>query len=151
MLLPSRMPLTFLEAKAIVSPDKPVVPGSKQHLDILEMMRQSGKIFAEDNVTAQPPPPRPATTVQDFGSYQSRVAPKEREALSKQQWLSIDANREAYEQHLKDHAQVPVGYYEPEPTHVKMLLGKYDVPCHEAGESKCQWLSKLKLKSDVLL
>jgi hypothetical protein len=145
------MPLTFLQAKAIVSPDAPVVPGTKAHRDILEMMRQSGKVFAEDNVTAQPPAPRKAERVIDFERYQPRVEPEQRKGTSKQDWLSIDANRQAYEQHLKDHAQVPVGYYEPEPTHVKMLLGKYDIPCHEPGQSKCNWLSKLKLKSDVLL
>lgn len=145
------MPLTFLQAKAIVCPERPVVPGSKEHRDILEMMRQSGKIFAEDNVTAQPPPPRPAVRVDDFQPYQSRQAPVVRKEISKHDWLSIDANRQAYEQHLKDHAQVPVGYYEPEPMHVNMLLGKYEIPCHEPGQSKCHWLSKLKLKSDVLL
>ena len=149
MLLLSRMPLTFLQAKAIVSPGKPVVPGSKPHQDILEMMRQSGKIFAEDNVTA--PAPRKALRVADFERYQSRIEPPKRKATSKKAWLSIDANREAYEAHLKEHAQVPVGYYEPEPMHVKMLLGKYEIPPHEPGQSKCQWLSKLKLKSDVLL
>ena len=143
------MPLTFLQAKAIVSPDAPVVPGTKEHRDILEMMRQSGKVFAEDNVTA--PAPRKALRPIDFERYQSRVEPPKRQGTSKKAWLSIDANRQAYEQHLKDHAQVPVGYYEPEPTHVKMLLGKYDIPCHEPGQSKCHWLSKLKLKSDVLL
>lgn len=149
MLLHSRMPLTFLQAKAIVSPDAPVVPGSKEHRDILEMMRQSGRVFAEDNVTA--PAPRKAQRIIDFERYQPRVEPEERKATSKKDWLSIDANRKAYEQHLKDHAQVPVGYYEPEPTHVKMLLGKYEIPNHVPGQSKREWLSKLKLKSDVLL
>ena len=145
------MPLTFLQAKAIVSPDKPVVPGSKEHRDILEMMRQSGRVFAEDNVTAQPPAPRKALRVADFERYQPRVEPPKRKGTSKKAWLSIDANRKAYEAHLIDRAQIPVGYYEPEPTHVKMLLGKYEIPCHEPGQSKCHWLSKLKLKSDVLL
>jgi len=145
------MPLTFLQAKQIVCPDKPVVPGTKDHRDILEMMRQSGRVFAEDNVTAQPPAPRKAERVIDFERYQSRVEPPKRKGTSKKDWLSIDANREAYEAHLKEHAQVPVGYYEPEPMHVKMLLGKYEIPCHEPGQSKRDWLSKLKLKSDVLL
>lgn len=145
------MPLTFLQAKAIVSPDAPVVPGTKVHRDILEMMRQSGKVFAEDNVTAQPPAPRRAERVIDLERYQARIEPHKRQGTSKKAWLSIDANRRAYEAHLKEHVQVPIGYYEPEPTHVKMLLGKYDIPCHEPGESKRAWLSKLKLKSDVLL
>jgi hypothetical protein len=48
--------MNFLDAKRIVSPDKPVVPGSKEHLDILKMMRESGKIFPEDNVPAVPIP-----------------------------------------------------------------------------------------------
>ena len=107
------MPLTFLQAKAIVSPDAPVVPGTKAHRDILEMMRQSGKVFAEDNVTA--PAPRKALRPIDFERYQSRVEPPKRQGTSKKAWLSIDANRQAYEQHLKDRAQIPVGYYEPEP------------------------------------
>jgi hypothetical protein len=145
------MPLTFLQAKAIVCPDKPVVPGTKEHRDILEMMRQSGRVFAEDNVTAQPPAPRKAERVIDFERYQARIEPHKHQGTSKKAWLSIDANRRAYEAHLKEHVQVPVGYYEPEPMHVKMLLGKYEIPSHEPGESKRAWLSKLKLKSDVLL
>ena len=149
MLLLSRMPLTFLQAKAIVSPDRPVVPGSKPHQDILEMMRQSGKIFAEDNVTA--PAPRKALRVADFERYQSRIEPPKRQGTSKKAWLSIDANRKAYEAHRKEHAQVPVGYYEPEPTWHKLVSGEYEIPCHEPGQSKREWLSKLKLKSDVLL
>jgi len=42
--------MNFLEAKNIVSPDKPVVPGSAEHKEILNLMRQSGRVFAEDNV-----------------------------------------------------------------------------------------------------
>jgi hypothetical protein len=48
--------MNFLDAKRIVSPDKPVVPGSKEHEDILKMMRESGKIFPEDNVPVVPIP-----------------------------------------------------------------------------------------------
>jgi hypothetical protein len=46
--------MNFLDAKRVVSPDKPVVPGSKEHLAILKMMRESGKIFPEDNVPVVP-------------------------------------------------------------------------------------------------
>jgi hypothetical protein len=145
------MPLSFLQAKAIVSPDKPVVPGSKEHRDILEMMRQSGRVFAEDNVTTQPPAPRKALRVADFERYQPRVEPPKRKGTSKQDWLSIDANRKAYEAHLKKQAQNPVGYYEPEPTWHKLVSGEYEIPKVERGQSKKYWLSKLKLKSDVLL
>jgi hypothetical protein len=48
--------MNFLDAKKIVSPDSPVVPGSKEHKDILKLMRQSGRVFAEDNVPAVPIP-----------------------------------------------------------------------------------------------
>jgi len=48
--------MNFLDAKKIVSPDSPVVPGSKEHKDILNLMRQSGRVFAEDNVPAVPIP-----------------------------------------------------------------------------------------------
>jgi len=45
--------MNFLDAKAIISPDSPVVPGSKEHDDILKLMRQS-RVFPEDNVPAVP-------------------------------------------------------------------------------------------------
>jgi hypothetical protein len=48
--------MNFLDAKKIISPDSPVVPGSKEHKDILKLMRQSGRVFAEDNVPAVPIP-----------------------------------------------------------------------------------------------
>ncbi len=48
--------MNFTDAKKIVSPDSPVVPGSKEHKDILLLMRQSGRVFAEDNVPAVPIP-----------------------------------------------------------------------------------------------
>jgi len=48
--------MNFLDAKNIVSPDSPVVPGSKEHKEILNLMRQSGRVFAEDNVPAVPIP-----------------------------------------------------------------------------------------------
>ena len=51
--------MNFLDAKKIVSPDSPVVPGSKEHTDILKLMRQSGRVFAEDNVL---PVPKQMTT-----------------------------------------------------------------------------------------
>jgi hypothetical protein len=48
--------MNVLDAKKIVSPDSPVVPGSKEHKEILNLMRQSGRVFAEDNVPAVPIP-----------------------------------------------------------------------------------------------
>jgi hypothetical protein len=55
--------MNFLDAKKIVSPDSPVVPGSKEHKDILTLMRQSGRVFAEDNVL---PVPKQITTLRPF-------------------------------------------------------------------------------------
>jgi hypothetical protein len=48
--------MNFLDAKNIVSPDTPVVPGSKEHEAIIKLMRESGRIFPEDNVPAVPIP-----------------------------------------------------------------------------------------------
>ena len=45
--------MNFLDAKAIISPDKQVIPGSKEHDDILRLMRQT-RVFPEDNVPAVP-------------------------------------------------------------------------------------------------
>jgi hypothetical protein len=55
--------MNFLDAKKIISPDSPVVPGSKEHKDILKLMRQSGRVFAEDNVL---PVPKQLTSVSPF-------------------------------------------------------------------------------------
>jgi len=55
--------MNFLDAKKIISPDSPVVPGSKEHKDILKLMRQSGRVFAEDNVL---PVPKQLTTLRPF-------------------------------------------------------------------------------------
>lgn len=57
--------MDFLDAKRIVSPDELVVPGSKQHEEILKLMRESGRIFPEDNVPAVPIPlVRPAIGIE---------------------------------------------------------------------------------------
>lgn len=48
--------MNFLDAKKIISPDAPVVPGSKEHNDILKLMRESGRVFPEDNVPVVPIP-----------------------------------------------------------------------------------------------
>jgi hypothetical protein len=48
--------MNFLDAKKIISPDTPVVPGSKEHNDILKLMRESGRVFPEDNVPVVPVP-----------------------------------------------------------------------------------------------
>jgi hypothetical protein len=48
--------MNFLDAKKIISPDTPVVPGSREHQDILNLMRESGRVFPEDNVPVVPIP-----------------------------------------------------------------------------------------------
>ena len=85
--------MNFLEAKNIVSPDKPVVPGSPEHKEILIIMRQSGRVFPEDNV-----PERPmiiARAVRDFFPRERNRVSIEPIRVSKKDWLMISANRDA--------------------------------------------------------
>ena len=78
--------MNFLDAKKIVSPDSPVVPGSKEHTDILKLMRQSGRVFAEDNVL---PVPRQLTSVNLFTE---RPPMNIETKVSKREFQSISAN-----------------------------------------------------------
>jgi hypothetical protein len=78
--------MNFLDAKKIVSPDSPVVPGSKEHKDILKLMRQSGRVFAEDNVL---PVPRQLTSVNLFTE---RPPMNIETKVSKREFQSISAN-----------------------------------------------------------
>lgn len=135
------MPITFAQAKARVCPDKPVKPGSKEHLDIMELMRQSGRIFPDDNTVIPPPPP--ARTLEDLRPYRER--PKvilRSNALSKKDWLAVDANKKAYEDHIAKHQTVPVGYYEPEPQY-REWKGKTAPKCL-GPISKREWIRQLK-------
>lgn len=84
--------MNFLEAKNIVSPDKPVVPGSPEHKEILTLMRQSGRVFPEDNV---PAPPIIARTVRDFFPRERNRVSIEPIRVSKKDWLMVRANRDA--------------------------------------------------------
>jgi len=136
------MPLSFSQAKAIVSPGVPVVPGSKEHKDILEMMRQSGRIFADENILVPPPPPPTYHSPAELLPWRERKmrepTPK---AVSKRDWLSIAANRERYEKHLVDHQSYPSGYWEPEPAH---LAWKGKICVNWKGQSKREWIASLK-------
>lgn len=78
--------MNFLDAKKIVSPDSPVVPGSKEHKDILKLMRQSGRVFAEDNVL---PVPRQLTSVNLFTERPPMITETK---VSKRDFQSISAN-----------------------------------------------------------
>lgn len=85
--------MNFLEAKNIVSPDKPVVPGSPEHKEILTLMRQSGRIFPEDNV-----PERPmimARAVRDFFPRERAPVDISPKPVSKREWLMVKTNRDA--------------------------------------------------------
>jgi hypothetical protein len=133
------MPITFLEAKARVSPDKPVVPGSKEHRDIIELMRQSGRVFAEDNVPPAPPPP--PQTLRDIRPFRERdPLPPRPIGTSKKDWLNIDVNKKAYDEHLKKNAVGPTP--ETAPRHLEWK-GKTP-PAFRSGMSKREWITQLK-------
>ena len=129
-------PITFLQAKAIVSPDKPVAVGSKEHKDILAMMRQSGRVFADDYL----PAPQPVRRMEDFKPFKERKEPiPKAAAVSKKDWLSIEANRTAYQDHLDSR---PV-HFESPPSYLswkdKTFTGEV-----KRGMSKREFLALLK-------
>lgn len=136
------MPLSFLQAKAIVSPGVPVVPGSQQHKDILELMRQSGRIFPDENILVPPAPPPTYHHPSELLPWRERKmhTPTPR-AVSKRDWLSIAANKERYEKHLVDHQPYPSGYWEPEPAH---HAWKGKKATNWKGQSKREWIASLK-------
>jgi hypothetical protein len=78
--------MNFLDAKKIISPDSPVVPGSQEHKDILKLMRQSGRVFAEDNVL---PVPKQLTSVSPFTDRPPIINEIK---VSKKEFQSISAN-----------------------------------------------------------
>jgi len=136
------MPLSFAAAKAIVSPGAQVVPGSKEHKDILEMMRQSGRIFPDENIFAPVAPPPTYHSPSELLPWRERKmhtpTPK---AVSKRAWLSIAVNRERYDEHLVKNQPYPAGYWEPEPAH-HAWRGKTCV--NWKGQSKREWIASLK-------
>lgn len=134
--------MDFHRAKAIVSPDKSVIPGSKEHRDILELMKQSGRVFPEQNIASRPPPLGPVSRFRDLAPYRAReFAEPKAQSVSKKAWLSIDANKKAYDDHIAENQTVPVGYYEPEPRHVS-LLNK--TATNWKGQSKREFIASLK-------
>jgi hypothetical protein len=96
--------MNFLQAKNIVSPDKPVVPGSPEHKEILLIMRQSGRVFPEDNV---PAPPIVARSIKEFYRAERKPVSIEPMRISKRDWLMISSNREAMKQEV-----IPQDVYE---------------------------------------
>ena len=134
------MPLTFLQAKARVSPDAPVQPGSKEHMEIIALMRQSGHLFAEDNVI---PVPGPAKELDDFKPHRERIMPNVvAKPVSKKEFLSLSSNRKTFNEHLARNATIPIGSLEPPPKHLSWI-GK-TAPKMERTMSKREWAALLK-------
>jgi hypothetical protein len=134
------MPLSFAEAKAIVSPDTPVVPGSQAHKDIVAMMKQSGRVFADENtITPRPPLGRVKEAIEMKPFRERKMDTPTPMAVSKREWLSIEANRKAYQDHLDSQ---PI-YFDVPPSHMD-LKGKTLVGELKRGMSKREFLALLK-------
>jgi hypothetical protein len=134
--------MDFHKAKSIVSPDKPVIPGSKEHKDILELMKQSGRIFPEQNIAVPIQPLGRVTRFKDLAPYRAREMPEPKpKSVSKRDWLSIDANRKAYDDHIAENQTVPIGYYEPEPRHISL---SNKTATNWKGQSKREFIDSLK-------
>ena len=123
--------MNFLEAKNIVSPDKPVVPGSPEHKEILIIMRQSGRIFPEDNV---PAPPLMARVVRDFYPRERAPVDISPKPVSKREWLMVKTNRDAMNKVLTQEVIAqPVEVY------------SFPLCLPTPGMSKKQWMRNLKI------
>lgn len=123
--------MNFLEAKNIVSPDKPVVPGSPEHKEILTLMRQSGRVFPEDNV---PAPPIMARTVSDFFPRERKGISIEPMRVSKREWLMVKTNRDAMNRVITQEVIAQ-----------PMELFEFPSTLPTPGMSKKDWLRNLKI------
>lgn len=95
------MPLTFAEAYKIVKPNGGIVkPNTKEFSDIMELMRQSGYVSVQQNLVEENVP-RVPQTIQEAKRYIERPVSTKLLYVSKKEWLSVDANREAFLKHLK--------------------------------------------------
>jgi hypothetical protein len=111
--------MNFLDAKKIVSPDSPVVPGSQEHQDILKLMRQSGRVFAEDNVL---PVPQQLTSLRPF---LDRPAVVNERKVSKRDWAQLSK------------------YVSKEVSVRKQTAIVFPSTVPTPGMSKKQWLNKI--------
>lgn len=95
------MPLTFEEAYKRVCPNgEPLVPNTKEFRDVMELMRQSGFVPFQDTL-ADAHTIRTPTTVEQAKPYITRdVKPYKLPLISKREWLSIEANRKPFLEHL---------------------------------------------------
>jgi hypothetical protein len=96
------MPLNFGEAYKIVCPNGgEVVPYSKEHNDIMELMRQSGYLYFQDRLVKENVPVQ-ATRVDQVRQFTAREAfAPVKASVSKREWLSVKANKDAFMAHLQ--------------------------------------------------
>ena len=128
--------MNFLQAKNIVSPDKPVVPGSPEHKEILTLMRQSGRIFPEDNV---PAPPLVARVVRDFYPRERAYVDIQPKPVSKREWLMVKTNRDAMNKVISQEVIA-------EPVEIYEFPSTLPTP----GMSKKEWLRNFKIKPLII-
>jgi hypothetical protein len=101
------MPMTFGEAYKIVCPDGcPVVPHSKEHRDIMELMRQSGHLHYTERLVHEAVPVVP-TRVDQVRRFTARdtITPAPLK-VSKKQWLSVSAHKEAFDKCINKNISV---------------------------------------------
>jgi hypothetical protein len=127
------MPMTFGEAYKIVCPDGcPVVPHSREHRDIVELMRQSGHLHYTERLVHESVPIIP-TRVEHVRQFTARdtITPAPLK-VSKSEWLSIHTNREAFKKHLED---------TPPPLEIinDVIRCVEDAPVVSTKLSKLQW------------
>jgi len=96
------MPLSFEEAKRLVNPDPlfKVSAGSQEHRDIIELMRQSGFVPASQRSL---PTVKKPTHPRDFNPIRvmtRQIKDEKKPLISKQEWLSIKANKDAFDDYL---------------------------------------------------
>lgn len=127
--------MTFGEAYKIVCPDcRPVVPGSQDMKDIVELMRQSGHLHYTDRLVHEAVPVVPKRIDQVRRFTERPVISPETTRVSKKQWLSVAANREAFNSHITNNLQA-VQVSVPADSNLKYKECCVDRP------SKKQWMS----------
>jgi hypothetical protein len=95
------MPMTFSEAYHIVCPEGgEVLPNSREYNQIMELMRQSGYVPLNERLVKDMEPKKPRTVQEAMPFIERRVQTEPSGKISKRQWLSIDAHREAFNKHL---------------------------------------------------
>jgi|TARA_R110000868_G_scaffold47570_1_gene155805 hypothetical protein len=114
--------LSFFQAKEIVSPHAYVIPGSHDHKQILELMRQSGTKLPENSINTKPTPLGRVKHLHELAPFRERVmantAPK---SVSKKEWLAIDANRIAFQEHMDSQ---PIEFPRADSLHIMDMKGK---------------------------